>query len=91
MNIFECPYPRRSPEGLVSWGDFRDIENNLYMIRRGLATGAVIEFHCYNLQEVTETKVRLTDSERKKVRFFWMTWPRLERPTHTPESGEGAK
>lgn len=58
----------------ASTGTDFDYENNVQMIRRNLSPGTVIEFHCYNELEVEETKKRLTEDERKQVRFFWMVF-----------------
>lgn len=61
--------------GLRSHGDFRDILENVAMIRRNLGPNTLIEFHCYNRTEVDETSTLLTPEERKQVRFFWLTFP----------------
>lgn len=59
---------------LRSWGDHRDIEENVFMIRQ--LPESLIEFHCFNRYEVDETVKLLTPAERNRVRFFWLTWPR---------------
>lgn len=71
------PYPR-TLDPCRSWGDWRDIKNNVAMIREGLSPGVVIEFHCYNKQEAEETKTELTPEENKQVRFFWLEFPPLK-------------
>lgn len=62
-----------------SYGDYRDILDNVSKIRQALKSSlssetTLIEFHCYNREEVDQTKERLTENERRQVRFFWLNF-----------------
>lgn len=61
----------------LSYGDYRDIYDNVDKIRRAIRGSfslVTVEFHCYNLDEVEQTKKLLSGEERKQVRFFWLNF-----------------
>jgi hypothetical protein len=59
---------------IASFGDHRDIVDNVEKIRACLSSNTAIEFHCFNRAEVDETIKLLTPEELKQVRFFWLSW-----------------
>lgn len=51
-------------------------------IKDAISRGNFVEAHCYNEREVEEMKTHLTQEQQKRVRFFWMTWPREKAVPH---------
>lgn len=57
-----------------SFGDERDIYENVRRIRQAIRGGGRVRFECFNKPEVDATKALLAQHELEHVQFTWLAF-----------------